>query len=62
MLAFSEMPLFIMGGLVALTIAITYILPKFFKAIPSSLMAIITVFIIVWFSILILKPLEIFLR
>lgn len=40
-------PLLIMGGLVALTIAIIIILPKFTKAIPASLVAIIAVFAIV---------------
>ncbi|RYY22624.1 MAG: SulP family inorganic anion transporter [Sphingobacteriaceae bacterium] len=40
-------PLFIMAGLVALTIAIVVFLPKFTKAIPPSLAAIIVVFLIV---------------
>lgn len=40
-------PLFIMAGLVALTIAIVIILPRFTKAVPPSLVAIIVVFIIV---------------
>lgn len=40
-------PLMIMAGLVALTIAIVMILPKFTKAIPPSLVAIIVVFLIV---------------
>lgn len=40
-------PLFIMAGLVALTIAIILILPKFTKAIPASLVAIIVVFAVV---------------
>jgi SulP family sulfate permease len=40
-------PLLIMGGLVALTIAIVVLLPRFTKAIPSSLAAIIIVFILV---------------
>lgn len=40
-------PLLIMGGLVALTIAIVVILPKFTKAVPPSLVAIIVVFLIV---------------
>ncbi|SHI68312.1 sulfate permease, SulP family [Mesonia phycicola] len=40
-------PLLIMGALVALTIAIIVILPKFTKAIPASLVAIIVVFAIV---------------
>lgn len=40
---------FIMLGLVALTIAIVLILPKFTKAVPSSLIAILIVFGIVYF-------------
>lgn len=40
-------PLFIMVGLVALTIAIILILPKITKAIPASLVAIIVVFAVV---------------
>jgi SulP family sulfate permease len=40
-------PLFIMAGLVALTIAIVVILPKITKAIPPSLVAIIIVFLVV---------------
>ncbi|MFC2450888.1 MAG: SulP family inorganic anion transporter [Flavobacteriaceae bacterium] len=40
-------PMFIMAGLVALTILITYFFPKISKAVPSSLMAIIVVFAIV---------------
>jgi SulP family sulfate permease len=40
-------PLLIMGGLVALTIAIVVLLPRFTKAIPSSLAAIIIVYVIV---------------
>ena len=40
-------PLLIMGVLVALTIAIIVILPKFTKAIPASLVAILVVFAIV---------------
>src|SRR5690606_9098880 len=40
-------PLLIMGGLVALTIAIITILPRFTKAVPASLVAIIVVFILV---------------
>ena len=43
----SGEPMMIMVGLVALTIIITYLLPKFFKAVPSSLMAIIVVFLLV---------------
>ena len=40
-------PLFIMAGLVALTIAIVLLLPKITKAVPPSLVAIIVVFLIV---------------
>jgi len=40
-------PLAIMAGLVALTIAIVIILPRFTKAVPPSLVAIIVVFMIV---------------
>ena len=40
-------PMFIMAGLVALTILITYFFPKISKAVPSSLMAIIVVFAVV---------------
>jgi len=40
-------PLFIMAALVALTIAIIIILPRFTKAIPASLMAIIVIFLLV---------------
>lgn len=40
-------PMIIMAGLVALTIAITFILPKFTKAVPASLVAIMVVFAIV---------------
>jgi len=43
----SGTPLLIMGALVALTIAIIVILPKFTKAIPASLVAILVVFGIV---------------
>jgi len=39
--------LYIMAGLVALTIAITVLLPRFTKAFPSSLAAIIVVFLLV---------------
>jgi len=42
-------PLLIMAGLVALTIAIVVLLPKITKAVPSSLVAIIVVFILVYF-------------
>lgn len=41
--------LFIMAGLTLLTIAIVLILPKFTKAVPASLVAIIVVFGIVYF-------------
>ena len=40
-------PLLIMAGLVALTIAIVILLPRFTKAVPPSLVAIIVVFAIV---------------
>ena len=43
----SGEPLLIMSGLVALTIAIVVLLPKFTKAIPPSLVAIIVVFFVV---------------
>ncbi|MCP9751906.1 SulP family inorganic anion transporter [Ferruginibacter sp. HRS2-29] len=43
----SGSPLFIMLGLVALTIAIVIIVPKITKAIPASLVAIIIVFALV---------------
>ncbi|WP_026837545.1 SulP family inorganic anion transporter [Gillisia sp. JM1] len=42
-------PLIIMLGLVALTIAIVVLLPKLTKAVPSSLVAIIVVFVLVYF-------------
>ena len=45
----SGTPLYIMGGLVALTIAIVVLLPKITKAVPSSLVAIIVVFLLVYF-------------
>jgi len=41
-------PLYIMGGLVLLTIAIVYILPKFTKAVPPSLVAIVVIFLVVF--------------
>ncbi|WP_212003764.1 SulP family inorganic anion transporter [Chitinophaga sp. HK235] len=44
----SGTPLFIMGGLVLLTIAIVILLPKVTKAIPPSLVAILIVFLLVW--------------
>ncbi|PKF73589.1 SulP family inorganic anion transporter [Chryseobacterium sp. PMSZPI] len=40
-------PLYIMGGLTALTIAIVYFFPKITKTIPASLAAIIVVFAVV---------------
>lgn len=43
----SGSPLFIMAGLVTLTIAIVVFLPKLTKAVPPSLIAIIIVFVIV---------------
>ena len=43
----SGSPLLIMLGLVALTIAIVVFLPKFTKVVPSSLVAIIVVFVLV---------------
>ena len=43
----SGSALYLMVGLVALTIAIVIILPKFTKAVPASLVAIIVVFIVV---------------
>jgi len=43
----SGNPLWIMLGLVALTIAIVVLLPKITKAVPSSLVAIIVVFVLV---------------
>ncbi|MFP5438214.1 MAG: SulP family inorganic anion transporter [Bacteroidia bacterium] len=42
----SGTPLYIMGGLVALTIAIVFIFPKITKAVPASLVAIIAIFAI----------------
>jgi SulP family sulfate permease len=45
----SGSPLYIMAGLVALTIAIVVILPRITKAVPPSLVAIIVVFLIVLF-------------
>lgn len=43
----SGTPLYIMLGLIALTIAIVILLPKLTKAVPSSLVAIIVVFVVV---------------
>ena len=45
----TDTPLLIMAGLVALTIAIVVLLPKVTKAVPSSLVAIIVIFILVYF-------------
>lgn len=45
----SGTPLFIMIGLVALTIGIVVLLPKVTKAIPASLVAIVVVFALVFF-------------
>lgn len=44
----SGSPLYIMAGLVALTIAIVVLLPRITKAVPPSLVAIIVVFFIVF--------------
>ena len=46
----SGTALYVMLALVALTIAIVVLLPKFTKAIPASLVAIIVVFLVVFFS------------
>jgi SulP family sulfate permease len=43
----SGQPLLIMGGLVALTIAIVLLLPRITKAVPPSLVAIVVVFLVV---------------
>jgi SulP family sulfate permease len=43
----SGSPLFIMAGLVALTIGIVFLFPKLTKAVPPSLVAIIVVFFVV---------------
>jgi len=45
----SGTALYIMAGLVALTIAIVVLLPKLTKAVPASLVAIIVVFMLVYF-------------
>lgn len=45
----SGTPMYIMAGLVALTIAIVMLVPKFIKAVPASLIAIIVVFALVFF-------------
>ena len=44
----SGPPLYIMVGLVALTIAIVVLLPKITKAVPASLVAILVVFVLVF--------------
>ncbi|WP_284459531.1 SulP family inorganic anion transporter [Chryseobacterium sp.] len=41
------LPLYIMGGLTALTIAVVYFFPKITKVVPASLVAIIVVFAVV---------------
>lgn len=46
----TNSPLYIYFGLVLLTIAIIWFLPKLTKAVPASLVAILTVFAIVYFS------------
>src|SRR5690606_14813837 len=43
----SGTPLYIMGGLTALTIAVVLLFPKITKAVPASLIAIIVVFLLV---------------
>lgn len=45
----SGTTLYTMAGLIALTMAIIYILPKFTKAVPASLVAIVTVTLLVTF-------------
>ncbi|RBN50774.1 SulP family inorganic anion transporter [Flavobacterium psychrolimnae] len=45
----SGTPLFIMAGLVALTIGIVVLLPKITNAVPASLVAILVVFALVFF-------------
>lgn len=45
----TDTPLYIMLGLVALTIGIVVVLPKITKAVPASLVAIIVVFLLVFF-------------
>ncbi|WP_031427844.1 SulP family inorganic anion transporter [Flavimarina sp. Hel_I_48] len=45
----SGTSLYIMAGLVALTIAIVVLLPKITKAVPASLVAIIVIFAVVYF-------------
>ncbi len=46
----SGAPLYTLIGLIALTMAIIYFLPKFTRAIPSSLVAILTVSLLVAFT------------
>ena len=43
----TGMPLYVMGGLTLLTIAIVWFFPKITKAVPASLIAIIIVFVLV---------------
>src|SRR5690606_12515567 len=43
----TGMPLYIMGGLTLLTIAVVLTFPKITKAVPASLIAIIVVFLVV---------------
>jgi SulP family sulfate permease len=45
----SGTALYVMAGLIALTMAIIYLLPKLTKAVPASLVAIVTVTLIVTF-------------
>jgi SulP family sulfate permease len=45
----TDTPLYIMLGLVTLTIGIVVVLPKITKAVPASLVAIIVVFLLVFF-------------
>jgi len=45
----SGSPLYIMAGLVALTVGIVILVPKLTKAVPASLIAIIVVFALVFF-------------
>src|SRR5690606_39872423 len=46
----SGTSLYIMAGLVALTIAIVLLFPKITKAVPASLVAIMIVFVLVYFT------------
>lgn len=45
----SGSPMYVMAGLVALTIGIVLLVPKLTKAVPASLLAIIAVFAVVYF-------------